>query len=115
MSVTPKPPAFRDADVLAVARFLEAERQRLGDERMLAMLNADGFLPRHATKRQRPRLVEATRGADRVIAVKPLMEATYAPLRQQIRLVGSDEQHAPTMAALLARKRPLAGVEREGR
>lgn len=68
MSVTPithKSPARRDADMVRIAECIERERQRIGDEKMLDMLNADGFLPRK----------------ERAVAGKP-----------KLRVVGPDER-----------------------
>jgi len=95
MSVTPitsKSPARRDAEMLEVARYIERERQRIGDEQMLDMLNADGLLPLKGIERLRRVRFEG-RPNLRVVAANstpmllPPMTPCYERLRQQIRVV----------------------------
>lgn len=95
MSVTPitsKSSARRDAEMLEVALYIEAERQRIGDEQMLDMLNADGLLPlkgverlRHCRFAGRPQLRVVA--ANRTPTTLPLMTPFYGLLRRQIHVV----------------------------
>jgi len=90
--ITARPPNRRDAEVLEVIRTIERERQRIGDEQMLDMLNADGLLPLKGMERLRRCRFEGKPNL-RVVAANstpttlPLMTPCYERLRQQIRVV----------------------------
>lgn len=82
-TITSKSRARREAEILEVIECIERERQRIGDEKMLATLRADNLSP----PRRLLKIVTATRGPNRTPKPNLRRDASYALMRQQIRAV----------------------------